>query len=190
VTNFSQENSFKNYFEIFDQPLAFDIDFDSVELKRKKMLLAVHPDKYVDGSTTQKRLSLQWTTKINEAYVILKDPAKRAVYLSMLLGNPIDIEKSRLVNVEVLEQQMELRDELADVSSDLSDKLVIKAIIENLENSASLMFKDSINKISVLFKSNPVENKSLFLKIEEEINICLFAQKFLYDCEHVKRRYI
>ena len=147
MTNFSQENSFKNYFEIFDQPLAFDIDFDSVELKRKKMLLAVHPDKYVDGSTTQKRLSLQWTTKINEAYVILKDPAKRAVYLSMLLGNPIDIEKSRLVNVEVLEQQMELRDELADVSSDLSDKLVIKAIIENLENCNAHIFMKQIPSI-------------------------------------------
>lgn len=185
-----KEKSFNNYFELLGVQERFSLDLLQIEKKRKELLLTVHPDRFSNGSDLQKRLALQWTTKINEAFAVLKDPAQRAIYLCKNKGKIFDIEKSKAFSIEVLEKQMELREKLSEVVKDLTDKKFKPKSINDLEHVASTMLIASVEVMAKLFDLNFFQNDEVLKKIEVQINICLFAQKFLSECVEVRRRFV
>jgi Fe-S protein assembly co-chaperone HscB len=185
-----EENSFNNHFSLFGEPEAFSIDISKLVTKRKELLLTVHPDKFSSGSDGQKKLALQWTTKINEAYSVLKDPARRAIYLCKLKGKVLDIEKSRVFSIEVLEEQMELRENLADTVKIFTQDKYNSILLDSIESRASLMLSNSVHVMSELFCKNFIDDNEVANKIEAQVNVCLFAQKFMLECFDVRRRFV
>ena len=61
--NFNQ-----NYFQLFELEPSFVIDFYSLEKKYFELQKKFHPDKYVNSTDYEKRLSLQITSYVNEAF--------------------------------------------------------------------------------------------------------------------------
>ena len=185
-----ENNSFNNHFSLFGEQDTFNLDLITLEKKRKELLLAVHPDRFSGGSDGQQKLALQWTTKINEAFNTLKDPVQRALYLCKLKGRIIDVEKSKSFSFEFIEEQIEMRENLAKVAKDFHTENFNPNLVNEIESRASTMLSDSVKALSTLFSENFSEDQSVLSKIETQVNICLFAQKFILECFEVKRKFV
>lgn len=104
----------KNYFELFELPLSFDIDSADLTARYRDLQRRFHPDRYVNASDQDRRLSLQMTAFINEAYQTLNDPLARGRYILGLHGIGTDEETDTVMDPGFLVEQMELREHLED----------------------------------------------------------------------------
>ncbi|HED17299.1 MAG TPA: Fe-S protein assembly co-chaperone HscB [Gammaproteobacteria bacterium] len=105
-----------NYFKLFELPVDFNIDEPQLTARYRQMQLAVHPDRFVNATDQERRLSVQHAATINEAYETLRDSMLRARYLLSLNGISWDDERDTVMDTEFLMQQIEMREALADVT--------------------------------------------------------------------------
>lgn len=103
------------HFERFDLPQTFDVDVALLDERYRDCQRAVHPDRFVNATDQERRLSMQQATLLNEGYQVLKDPLRRGRYLLELLGYRFDDERHTTSDAVFLMEQMELREALADV---------------------------------------------------------------------------
>lgn len=68
--NFSDD-----HFALFELPRAFRVDAAALDARYREIVAKVHPDKFAHAGDAEQRLSLQWATRINEAYQTLKTAA-------------------------------------------------------------------------------------------------------------------
>jgi len=104
----------KNHFELFDLPIAFEVEQETLALRYRELQRAVHPDRFANASEQEKRLSVQQAAQINEAFQVLKSPLTRARYLLEISGLPLDDTNTQMEPAFLMEQ-MELREALAEV---------------------------------------------------------------------------
>ena len=74
----------------------------------------VHPDRFASAGDAERRASLQWTTRVNEAYRTLMDPVQRAKHILDLHGVDVAFETDTAMPVEFLTRQLELRESLEE----------------------------------------------------------------------------
>lgn len=104
-----------NFFEIFDVPIGYQIDLDKIQHRYRDLQKAVHPDKFVNASDQEKRISMQQTSWLNEAFNTLKQPVERAIYLLKLKQVDINMESETTMDMAFLMEQMEMREALSNV---------------------------------------------------------------------------
>ncbi len=105
----------KNYFELFGFPERFDLNTADLARRYRELQQNVHPDKFSHASNEERRLSLQMTSYVNEAFQTLKDPLKRGRYLLHLQGIETDEETDTVMDPAFIEEQMELREKLEEI---------------------------------------------------------------------------
>lgn len=105
----------KNHFELFELPVRFDVDLGELAGRYRDLQRVIHPDRFVNATDRERRLSMQGTTVINEAYRVLRDPLARASYLLALHGLDVDAARGAATDTDFLMRQMQLREELAEV---------------------------------------------------------------------------
>lgn len=103
-----------DYFTLFGLPLAQALDIENLSNSYRAIQAQVHPDKHAHAAAADRRLAMQWATRVNEAFQMLKSPGKRARYLLELLGHDPQIENNTAMPAEFLMSQMELREEVMD----------------------------------------------------------------------------
>jgi molecular chaperone HscB len=106
----------QNHFELFGLAPAFAVEADALERSYRDIQSRVHPDRFAHAGDAERRASLQWTTRVNEAYRTLKDPVQRARHLLELQGVDVAFETNTAMPPEFLMQQMELRESLEDAT--------------------------------------------------------------------------
>jgi molecular chaperone HscB len=102
-------------FEVFSMKPSYDVDIAALERQFRELSLQLHPDRFAQADARERRLSLEQTTALNEAYKTLKDPSRRAFYLLKLHGVDLDREDAgaqKDMPLEFLEEVLELREEL------------------------------------------------------------------------------
>lgn len=99
-------------FALFGATPAFVIDLEKIESARERALLKVHPDRFADRPAAERRVAEQWTSRINEAWDILRNPARRAAWLCAAHDAPIDAETDTLMPASFLLRQIEWREAL------------------------------------------------------------------------------
>jgi len=104
----------KNHYELFDLPVSYEVDQETLALRYRELQRAVHPDRFANASEQEKRLSVQQAAQINEAFQVLKSPLPRARYLLELRGLPLDDTDTQM-DPAFLMEQMEMREALAEV---------------------------------------------------------------------------
>jgi molecular chaperone HscB len=105
----------KNHFELFGLPVAFDLDADDLASRYRELQRRVHPDKFASASDQERRLSLQMTAQVNEAFQTLKDPVRRGRYLLGLRGVDTGEETDTAMDTAFLMEQMEWREHLDEI---------------------------------------------------------------------------
>lgn len=102
----------QNHFELFGLAPVFALDAQALERSYREIQSRVHPDRFAQAGDAERRASLQWTTRVNEAYRTLKDPVQRARHILELKGVDVAFETNTRMPSDFLMQQLELREEL------------------------------------------------------------------------------
>jgi len=103
----------KNHFELFGLTPAFALEAESLERSYRGIQARIHPDRYAHAGDAERRASMQWTTRVNEAYRTLKSPVQRAKYLLEMNGVDVGFETNTQMPTDFLLRQLELRETLA-----------------------------------------------------------------------------
>jgi molecular chaperone HscB len=101
-----------SHFELFGLAPAFGLDKEVLEKAYRDIQSRVHPDRFAHAGDAERRASLQWTTRVNQAYRALKDPVQRGKHILELHGVDVAFETNTQMPTDFLLQQLELREEL------------------------------------------------------------------------------
>jgi molecular chaperone HscB len=104
----------RNYFDLFGLPARYRVDPASLDAAYRKLQSEVHPDRFARGTDTERRMALQSSARVNEAYRALKDPVERAQYLLRMNGVDAVGETDTQLPLEFLERQLERREQAND----------------------------------------------------------------------------
>jgi molecular chaperone HscB len=127
----------QSHFDLFGLPLKFSVDGAALERSYREIQSKVHPDRFAHAGDAERRASLQWTTRVNEAYRTLKDPVQRAKHLLELQGVDVAFENNTAMPPDFLVQQMEIREALEDAK----DAAALDALRKNLITEKRAMEK-------------------------------------------------
>ncbi|HEC13806.1 MAG TPA: Fe-S protein assembly co-chaperone HscB [Acidiferrobacteraceae bacterium] len=105
----------KNYFELFEIPVDFQLDLSNLSSRYRELQRRIHPDRFVNATNQERRLSMQMAALVNEAFQTLKDPLERGRYMLGLRGVDVNAETDTTMDPEFLMEQMVLREALSAV---------------------------------------------------------------------------
>jgi molecular chaperone HscB len=104
----------RNHFELFGLPERFRFDAASLDRAYHALQSEVHPDRFATADDAERRVALQSSARVNEAYRALKDPVIRAQYILSLHGIDALDETDTSLPMEFLEHQLERREAASD----------------------------------------------------------------------------
>jgi len=102
----------QNHFELFGLEPGYALEPERLERSYLEIQARIHPDRFAHAGDADRRASMQWTTRVNEAYRTLKDPVERARYLLELKGVDVAFETNTAMPADFLGRQLELREAL------------------------------------------------------------------------------
>jgi molecular chaperone HscB len=102
-------------FAVLGVARSFDLEPSALEDRFRAVSRKLHPDRFARATPAERRHALEQTTRLNDAYRTLKDPAKRGEHLLELRGlKPGQDGGSAQMDPEFLEQMMEDREQLME----------------------------------------------------------------------------
>jgi molecular chaperone HscB len=122
----------KNHFELFGLPVDYRVDAAQLADRYRALQRALHPDRYVVAGDREKRLSMQASIRVNEAFQTLKDPLERARYLLSLHTGNSGRESETSRDMAFLTEQMELREALAEVKDGPDPGFAVAEVLDRL----------------------------------------------------------
>lgn len=172
-----------NYFEIFSQPVTTEPDVNLLKEKNRELQQQVHPDKFANSSDAEKRLAMQKTSLINEAFETLKKPVSRLQYMLVLKGVDMNGETDTSMDGAFLMEQMELRESIAEVRNqsdplDVLDKMLLE--LKSKANNLIVEFagfyqredleksRETVRKLQFINKAEK-EVKEIVEQLEDEL---------------------
>ncbi|MFV2032343.1 MAG: Fe-S protein assembly co-chaperone HscB [Gammaproteobacteria bacterium] len=102
----------QDYFTLFGLDLSFDIDAEKLHSKQQRLQSTFHPDRFVNTSDEERRLSVQQAAWINQAYETLSNPVERARYMLQVKGVDMSDESKTTADTEFLMEQIGFREEM------------------------------------------------------------------------------
>lgn len=81
-----------DYFALFDLPRRYAVDRNTLEDRYLQRAAVVHPDRFSQAASSERRKAMEASAELNAAYRTLRDPVQRAEYLVRLGG--IDLDSS------------------------------------------------------------------------------------------------
>ncbi len=117
-----------DYFSFFGLPRKLNIDTSTLEREFYALSRKLHPDIYAGSKSQEQEWSLEQSSRLNDAYRILKDPIRRTEYLLKLEGVELEGqskaateearktgEKKQIVPPDLLEAVFELNMQLEEL---------------------------------------------------------------------------
>lgn len=173
----------KNYFEIFGLPETFDVDTAAIKHRYLDLQQQLHPDRYASATDQEKRISVQMTALINEAFQTLKDPLRRGRYLLQLKGIDTDEEIDTTMDAGFLMQQMELRESLdsACESDNPSSEL------DALAKQVSVAIDERTNRLRGCLSQ---QGDAALKEARNTVRELQFLEKLVHEIEQREEEYI
>lgn len=128
-----------NHFELFNLPVALDIDLATLKAEFLKLQQQYHPDKASD-----KDQALIKSSEINQAYKVLSQVDSRAGYLLGLKKQDYHLDQS-ISDFEFLQDALEIREQLDDAraSEELQSlKVEVQQWIDGLVREFKIDYED------------------------------------------------
>jgi molecular chaperone HscB len=133
-----------SHFDLFGLAPAYALETEKLERSYREIQSQVHPDRFAHAGDAERRASLQWTTRVNEAYRTLKDPVQRARHILELNGVDVAFETNTAMPADFLMQQMELRESL-ESSKDAAQLDALRADLRQSRGALEAQIGDAID---------------------------------------------
>jgi len=118
-----------SYFALFQLPQHLNLDVAALERQFYALSRRLHPDRFAAKPASEQEAALTASSRLNDAYRILKDPISRTQYLLKLEGVELEeqskaatdaaratgSEKKQVVPPELLEEVFELNMQLQEM---------------------------------------------------------------------------
>jgi molecular chaperone HscB len=143
-----------SHFALFGLPPSPDVELAALERQYRELSLRLHPDRFAQAEARERRLSLEHTTALNEAYKTLKDATQRAFYLLSLHGVDLgreDAAAQKNMPLEFLEEVMELREAL-DGAMKAKDEGRVQGMARDVEARRSAALQEAVQTLRALEK--------------------------------------
>jgi len=160
----------QNHFELFQLPAQFGLDMSALDAAYRDVQGKVHPDRFINASSAEKRVAMQWATRANEAYQTLKSPQKRAQYLCELNGVDLQTESNTAMPVSFLMQQMEWREALDDAQ----DEAALDALDGEVSGARKSMLAECGRQLDELHDAQAAV---------QQVRALMFVARFAQDIE-------
>ena len=122
-----------NYYEIFSLPAGWQIDRTVLDGRYRQLQREFHPDRYAAKGDVEKRLAVQTTSLINQAYETLKSPLKRAQYMLELEDIDAGQESHITSDMSFLMKQIEFRENLEEIRDSADPLAGLEAMRDDLQ---------------------------------------------------------
>ncbi|MFA6946641.1 MAG: Fe-S protein assembly co-chaperone HscB [Pedobacter sp.] len=163
----------KNYFELYELPLSFQVDGALLKKKFYELSKRFHPDFYVNESAEKQAEILDLSTLNNKAYQVLSDPLKRIEYILSLNNMLADGDKYVLPQ-DFLMDMMDVNEALMEMEFD-HDELKLAELKEQIDAMEGTLF-DELKSATVEFDIKSGSSaESMLLKIKD----IWYRQKYL-----------
>ena len=123
-----------NFFEIFSLTAGWQVDIGLLDSRYRQLQREFHPDRFAASGEVEKRLAVQTTSLINQAYETLKSPLKRAQYLLELEGINADQESHITSDASFLMQQIELRESLEEAEQGADPLAALESMHDDVDS--------------------------------------------------------
>ena len=104
-----------DYFAFFGLPQKLTIDPAELEQKFHSLSWKLHPDNFERAPETERQLSLECSSQLNDAYRTLRDPVGRVEYLLGQAGMRREGQHKQQAPPELLEEVFELNESLDEL---------------------------------------------------------------------------
>ena len=163
----------QNYFELFGLPVAFDIDRERLRTELRQLQASFHPDRHVNGSDHERRMSVQVASWINQAHETLQDPVKRSRYLLEISGAEIGDESSTTSDSEFLMEQIELREEIEACREHADGLQRCQQVADRLQQRADQLADEFVSCFTAgnLVEAMQISHKMQFIqRIQQQLD--------------------
>jgi molecular chaperone HscB len=163
-----------SHFELFGLAPAYALETDALERSYREIQSRVHPDRFAHAGDAERRASLQWTTRVNEAYRTLKDPVQRAKHLLELHGVDLAFETNTAMPSDFLMQQMKLRESVEEAvgKKDSSSLDALRNDLRKARQSLEKQIAETIDSRKDYVGAAGLVRKLQFLdKLDTEIDL-------------------
>lgn len=106
----------RNYFELLDLPVRFDIDPADLAARHRERIRIWHPDRFAQGTSEERRRAVVLSADLNDALKVLRDPVARARHLLALRGISTEEETDTAMDGDFLMEQMAWRERLEEAA--------------------------------------------------------------------------
>ena len=163
----------RNYFELFELDVGYEVDAGLLASNYQQLQSQFHPDRFVNSDDQDRRIAIQATTFINEAYETLRDEHGRARYLLQLQGVSFDSDQDTTQDMNFLVDQMELREQIDEVDQqedplDCLDRLALQA--RQQKNNLIKKYQQQYLEQNWELAKDTVLKMQFFTRLQQQIN--------------------
>ena len=174
-----------DYFQLYSIKKEFLIDLSKLKLKQKMLLQKMHPDLFVNSTAIEKKVASEFSTLVNHAFGVLRDPITRAEHLCSLVGLHFDMETIKFTSTDLLENQFEIRGELDEIKR--NNSIEKYSLMERFSQDLKTNINQMLVKIDKSFKTLDLKDSSSTNSLKEQLANLAFLTKAQSELEEVKR---
>lgn len=171
-------HTLNDHFSLFALPPRFAIDAAALDRAYKDVQAKVHPDRFVSSSAAERRVAMQWATRANEAFAVLRSPLRRAAYLCELRGAPIEAESNTAMPREFMLQQMHWREALDEATHpvDMSRVAALRVELDGQRSAIASQVAAAIDERDDLLLAAALVRQWMFIeRFAEDVGRAMHA---------------
>jgi molecular chaperone HscB len=152
---------------------TFDVDLAAVEKVHRELSRALHPDRYVGASPSERRAALAKAVEINEAWRVVRDPIRRADALLAQRGVATgEGPGAKAVDPSFLMDMLEQREALAEArrSKDVEGVRRMAAAIEERARSVERALAEGFARDEVDGLAGKVGELKFYRRFLDEVS--------------------
>ena len=150
---------------------SFKVEPKVLETNYKKLQMALHPDKFSNSDPKEKEFSAAHSSRLNEAFAVLKSPVKRALYMLEEQGVKALEEETTETDLEILTETMRFREAIEDSENDQKGLEDLKAEVKELIHGAECELASAIGDPNqIQFSTRTAVRMRYLEKVLDEID--------------------
>jgi molecular chaperone HscB len=159
-----------NDFELFQLTPKAELDSQMLKERWRELQDRCHPDRFASSGDSARRVAMQYSVRVNEAYQRLRNPLTRFAYLCELNGVSIDAESNTSMPSEFLVQQMQWREALEEAQ--------VEADINHLQTQVDLA-KETLERSCIEL----IDQQKDFKEASASVRSLMFVDRFQNDID-------